>query len=360
MTRVGGPHRPRAIPSALLALFLLPAAAAAEVALPPGFTTHVYLTGEGFDGGSGRGGRGVPATSTLAFDQTGALYLARTGRRYWSGESEVSDLAPLYRIPPGGARVTPDTESRYLHGPPLRNPQITLVRAGRELFVTAFDRDRKVGVLYRMVDGRPELFVGGTPPAGTPPLLRQPEGAAVDSAGNLYVADRDQGVVVRLDAAGRLLDPRWVAVLRPRVLAIDGSDRLWIGADGNAEAPWQQGPGEIWRVPREGGAGLLLRGPMPAGIALSPAGHLFVAERQAAQLFVVTAEGKRLDFATFSDGDAPRGLAFAPDTPATRRAGIAGDLFVVAIRRGAWSVNEVLRISGPFDELVRQRQTTAR
>jgi len=224
------------------------------------------------------------------------------------------------------------------------------------LLVTTYDPDREVGVLYRMVDGRPELFAGGTPPRGTPALLRQPEGVAVDSAGRFYVADRDQGAVVRLDPGGRVLDPRWAAVLRPRVLAIDAQDHLWIGADGNAEAPWQQGPGEIWRVSPRGEPTLLLRGPMPAGIALTPGGHLVVAERQTAQLFVVTAEGQRLALAAFTENDAPRGLAFAPDTPETRRAGLAGDLFVATIHRGAWPVNEVLRISGPFDELVRQRQ----
>ncbi len=64
--------------------------------------------------------------------------------------------------------------------------------------------------------------------------------------------------------------------------------------------------------------------------------------------------------ATFTDGDAPRSLVFAPTTPATRQAGFAGDLFVVVIRRGAWPVNEVLRVSGPFDEYVRQRVTATR
>ena len=60
-------------------------------------------------------------------------------------------------------------------------------------------------------------------------------------------------------------------------------------------------------------------------------------------------------FLTYTQGDAPRGLAFAPDTAETRRAGIAGDLFVAMINLGAWTVNEVVRISGPFDELIRQR-----
>jgi sugar lactone lactonase YvrE len=324
--------------------------ASADLRLPPGFASRVYVTGEGFE--SGRGARGIPATSTLVFDRTGHLYLARTGRRYFS--AEVDDLTALYRIPPGGARVLAQAEGRILHGPPLPNPQVTALRGPGELFVTTFDRDRRIGALYRMVDGRPQLFAGGTPQESAAPLLRQPEGVAVDSAGRVYVADRDLGAVVRLDSTGRVLDRASVVVRRPRVLAIDAEDTLWIGADGDAEAPWQAGPGEIWRVVRDRAPVLLLRGPVPAGIALSPAGHLFVADRQAPELFVLAAAGRRVPFAAYTEGDAPRALAFAPDTPETRRAGIAGDLFVVTINLGAWPVNEIVRISGPFDDFVRQ------
>lgn len=350
------PTRPRCVGVArragLLAGFALAVAvpAAAELRLPPGFATQVYVTGQAFE--SGRGGRGIPAVSTLVFDRAGSLYLGRTGRRYFNAETD--DLAPLYRIPPGGARVPAEAEARILHGPPLRNPQATAVRGEAELLVTTFDRDRRIGVLYRMLDGRPELLAGGTPPRGVPPLLRQPEGVAVDSAGRLYVADREAGAVVRLDPAGRVLDRVYVAVRRPRTLAIDAEDTLWVGADGDAEAPWQAGPGEIWRVRRDGTPTLVLRGPVPAGIALSPGGHLFVADRQRAEVFVLTPAGRRVPFATYTDGDAPRALAFAPEAPGTRRAGIAGDLFVVTINAGAWPVNEVVRISGPFDDAVRR------
>ena len=329
--------------------------ALAEVRLPPGFVKEVYVSGSGF--ATGRGSRGFPGTSTLVFDRSGSLYLARTGARYQN--TETDDLASVYRVPPGGARLTPDTEPRFLYGPPLRNAQAAAVRGGFELFVTTFDRDRRLGVLYRVVDGRAELFAGGTPPRETPPLLRQPEGVAVDSAGRLYVADRDAGRVLLLDPAGRLLDPSRVAVLRPRVLSMDAADTLWIGADGNAEAPWQPGPGEIWRVPRDGSPALVLRGPIPAGIAVSAGGHLFVADRQGSEVFAVTPEGQRVPFLAYTQGDAPRALTFAPDTPETRRAGIAGDLFVSTINLGAWPINEVVRISGPFDELVRQRAAGA-
>jgi serine/threonine-protein kinase len=210
-----------------------------------------------------------------------------------------------------------------------------------------------------MVDGRAELLAGGTPLPETPPLLRQPEGVAVDSAGRLYVADREAGRVLLLDPAGHVLDPNRVVVRRPRVLAMDAADTLWIGADGNAEAPWQPGPGEIWRVPRDGQPALVFRGPIPAGIAVSAAGLLFVADRQGSELFAVTADGQRVPFLTYTQGDAPRALTFAPDTPETRRAGIAGDLFVSTINLGAWPINEIVRISGPFDEMTRQRGVTS-
>ena len=343
-------RRARPLPLAIVLLFVCPFVAHAELKLPPGFTAQVYVSGQGFEAGSSGEGRGIPSTSTLAFDRNGTLYLARTGRRYVSG-GEVEDLWPLYRIPLGGARLTPATEKRYLLGPPLPNPVVAGIRGGRELFVTTYDRDRKVGVLYRLVDGGVEMFSGGTPPRGTPPSLMQPEGAAVDGDGNIYVADRAHGAIVKLDPAGRIVDPKWLAVARPRVLAMDEHGYLWVGSDGPADAPWQRGPGEIWRVSPQRETRVLVQGPIAAGISLGPGGHLFVADRQAAKVFSVSPDGVTLEFATFSDGDAPRSLVFAPVSDETRGAGIAGDLFVVAIRRGGWPINEVLRISGPFGEL---------
>jgi len=286
----------------------------------------------------------------VAIDYAGGLYLARTGRRYSGGE--IDDLWPIYRVAPGGARLTPSTESRFFYGPPLWSPQVSVARGGRELFVTTFDRDRKIGVLYRLLDGRTQLFAGGTPPAGAPPLLQQPEGAAADAAGNVYVADRLQGVVVKLDPSGRVLDPRHVVIARPRLVAVDDADQLWVGSDASNEAPWQREPGEIWKVSPQGLPTRVLSGPLPAGMSVGPGGRLFVADRHAAKIFFITPAGTPVDFAGFTEGDAPRTLGFAPVTPETRRAGIAGDLFVVTVRRGMFRLNEVIHITGPFDDLV--------
>ncbi|HSE06059.1 MAG TPA: hypothetical protein VLK35_18065, partial [Methylomirabilota bacterium] len=219
-------HRARRQPGATLTLALVllaPAAARAEIILPAGFTARVYVTGEGFVSASTElRGRGIPTTPTLAVDHTGALYLARTGRRYSGGEFDY--LSSLYRIKAGGAHLTAATEARYFHGAPLNNAQVSGGRGGREILVTTFDRDRRVGVVYRLIDGRIHFFAGGTPEPGTPPLLVQPEGAAVDGTGHVYVADRAQGVVVRFDPTGRVVDPSYVRAVRPRTLTVDDAD----------------------------------------------------------------------------------------------------------------------------------------
>jgi NHL repeat len=328
-----------------------PSTGRAEIALPPGFTVQIHVTGEGFDTDTARNARGIPSSASVIADGAGALYLARTGRRYSGGEFDY--LWPVYRIPQGGARITPKSEGRFLYGPPLTNAQLGAWRGGRELFVSTFDRDRRIGVVFRLADGRAELFAGGTPDPGQRPLLIQPEGVAVDGQGNVYVADREQGLVMRLDPEGRVLDPRYVTISRPRLVVVDGRGGLWIGGDGSAEAPWQSGPGEIWHVSAQGEPRLVVHGPMAQGMSVSPDGDLFVADRRASQLFALSPDGTRVDLARFTEGDAPRGIAFAPVTPETRAAGIAGSLFVVVIRRSAWPVNEVIRISGPFSDHIR-------
>jgi sugar lactone lactonase YvrE len=336
----------------LLALLLLATPARADLALPPGFTAEVYVTGQGFDTSGERGVHGIPAVGTLGIDAAGTLYLARTGARFRSGD--VEDLWAVYRIPPGGARLSPETEPRYLYGPPLPNPQIGAVSSRGPVWVTTYDRERRLGALYRFLDGKPTLFAGGRPAAEAAPLLRHPEGVAIDSAGHVYVADREEGSVVRLDARGALVDARHARITRPRTLTVDEAGNLWVGGDGTAETPFGAGNGEIWRVGPDGRTQLVLQGPLPGGLATSPGGTLFVVQRRTAQLFALTPDGRRLDFAAARNGSFLRGLAFAPVTPETRQAGIAGDLFLVLVSRSMWVINEVVRISGPFDDWVRQ------
>jgi sugar lactone lactonase YvrE len=222
------------------------------------------------------------------------------------------------------------------------------------VWVTTYDRERKLGALYRFLDAKPALFAGGRPPAGAPPLLRHPEGVALDSGGHVYVTDREEGAILRLDARGAVVNARHAKITRPRMLVADEAGHLWVGGDGTAETPFGGGSGEIWRVAPDGDARLVLQGPLPAGMSLSPGGALFVVQRRTGQLFALMPDGRRLDFAVARNGSFLRGLAFAPVTPETRRAGIAGDLFLILVSRSMWLLNEVIRVSGPFDDWVRQ------
>jgi hypothetical protein len=112
----------------VLAVLLAPLPAAAGLQLPAGFTAQVYVTGEGF------------------------VYLARSGRRYLGGEAY--DRWPVYRIPTGGARLTPDTETRYLYGPPLPNPRWPRRAAGESS------------------SSRPSIGSGGSAPPGIGHIAR--------------------------------------------------------------------------------------------------------------------------------------------------------------------------------------------
>jgi len=207
-------------------LFLLPSFAGYDpsgLRLPPGFQTSIYVTGAGFHEDQ----RGIPAVVSMTFDHRGALYLSRTANRlkeiYGRGDARV------YRVPPGAAKVTPETEKRFLFGPPLDDPDELAVNRRGEIFVSA-SRPAGYGLIYRLgPDGAGWLFAGGPVSSGQP-LLRDPEGIAFDKAGNVYVIDNDLGVVVKLDDKGKVLDPRWLTGLgRGRTLTIDAKDNLWIG-----------------------------------------------------------------------------------------------------------------------------------
>lgn len=323
-----------------------------DLTVPPGFTAEVYVTGQGFDASGERGVHGIPAIGTIGLDGAGRLYLARTGARFRSGD--IEDLWTLYRFPPGGTRLAADIEPQHLYGPPLPNPQIGAVSPDGTAWVTTYDRDRRLGALYRVVDGRPLLFAGGRPHGSEPPLLHHPEGVAIDAAGHVYVADRAQNLVVRLDPRGGVVAPAFVRITRPRMLAFDEAGHLWIGSDGTAETPFGAGQGEIWRVAPDGTPHLVLQGPLPAGLAVHPGGAAFVAQRRTGEVFALRPDGRRVDFANAGSGGFVRGLGFAPVTPATRRAGIAGNLFLVVASRSTWLINQIVRVSGPFDEWLRQ------
>ena len=342
-----------------LALFVLSQGAAPaafdprSIMLPPGFTLSHYVSGTGF--GPRVTDRGLPAIVAATFDLRGNLYLARTANRLQeiNGRSDAS----VYRIPVGMATLTRESETAFLLGPPLTDPHEVAVNRNGEVFVSASDQASGFGSVYRISpSGEAALFAGGAPAPGSPPLLKDPQGIAFDEADNVYVIDEALGVIVKLDPHGGVLNPRLVSDLgRGRTLTFDGRGRVWIGTDGPHNTPREDGSGIIFRATLpEWKLQKVHAGPLPSGMSLSPGGNLFVAQRRSGRIFALTPQGRRIPFASFETGAALRTLAFAPVTPETRKAGIAGSLFVMVFPELDYPVREVIRISGPFDIYVGQ------
>jgi streptogramin lyase len=360
--RTGGVARRGAqisLAAAGLAVFLLAQGAARaafdprSITLPPGFTISTYVSGTGL--GPKPNDRGIPAIVAATFDLQGNLYFARTANRLQEiyGRSEAS----VYRIPLGGATVTPETEARFLLGPPLPDPHEVAVNKKGEVFVSASDQASGFGSIYRISpSGEAALFAGGAPAPGSPPLLKDPQGISFDEAGNVYVIDEALGVIVKLDPHGSVLNPRLVSDLgRGRTLTFDSRGRVWIGSDGPHNTPQQDGSGIIYRASLpEWKLQRVHSGPLPSGMSFSPGGNLFVAQRRSGRIFALTPQGRRVEFAAFGTGAALRTLAFSPVTPETRKAGIAGSLFVMVFPELDYPVREIIRISGPFDVYVGQ------
>ena len=263
---------------------------------------------------------------------------------------------PSTGFPVGGARLTPDNETRYLYGPPLAEPAD---RRGLGARTGVGDDLRPRATAGRALpDPRREAgrsSPAAVPAAGAEPVLRHPEGVAIDAAGDVYVTDREEGAIVRLDARGNVVNLRHASVLRPRILTMDEAGNLWVGATERRRRRSARAAARSRASRPDGRTQPVLQGPLPAGFSQSPGGALFVVQRRTGQLFALTPDGRRLDFATDPQRQLPPGASrSSPVTPETRKAGIAGDLFLVLVSRSLWLLNEVIRVSGPFDEWVRQ------
>lgn len=323
----------------------------AEINLPPGFTVTTHVTATGFDPNRSRNFPGLPAIVSIAFDRQGNFYFARTANRL--REIYGKDAAEIYRVPPSGAKVTRRTEDRFLFGPSLLDPDEVAVNNKGEAFVSTSNRAKGFGSVYRLTSsGSIHLFAGGPSAPGSPPLLRDPEGIAFDKTGNIYVTDSVLGIVVKFDPEGRVINPRFLSGLgRSRTLTFDSRAYLWIGSDGPHKDPHRDGFGQIYRVKMPGNKLRLVHTcPLPSGMSLSPGGYLFVAQRRSGKIFVLTPEGRRIEFASFTGNSALRTLAFSPVTAETKKAGIAGKLLVFPMLD--FPVREVIQITGPFDKYV--------
>ncbi len=134
--------------------------------------------------------------------------------------------------------------------------------------------------------------VGGTGGAATD--LLDPNGVAVASSGDVYVADTGHARIVRFDASGRALQTLGAGLLeRPAAVAVAPGGEVYVADAGADRVIALSATGA--RLGSWGGAGSAPgRFEEPDGIAIDPVGHVFVADRRDGRIEELAAWGRPL------------------------------------------------------------------
>ena len=180
---------------------------------------------------------------------------------------------------------------------------VTLDASGNLYFADlGNNRVRKVdgtGTITTVAGAGSYGFSGDGGPA-TSAELAQPTGVAVDSSGDLYIADNSNNRVRKVDSSGTITTvvgggisglgdggPATAAQLnQPVGVAVDGSENLYIADAGNSRVRKVDGSGTITTVAGTGGFGFSGDGGpataaqlnSPYGVALDGSGNLYIGD----------------------------------------------------------------------------------
>ena len=267
-------------------------------------------------GGGLPGGDGYPATaaqlnfpSGVALDGSGNLYIADT----WNGRIRKVDAAGVISTVAGSERFGGfGGDGGPAVAAQLRNPYDVALDGAGNLYIadTSNDRIRKVdtaGVISTVAGNGTEGYGGDGGPA-TAAQLNSPQSVALDGAGNLYIADRLNHRIRKVDATGVITTvagdgtvggrfgagayggdggPAVAAQLfSPNGMALDGAGNLYIADTGNDRIRKVDAAGVISTVAGsgtegfggDGGPAVAAQLNSPSGVALDGAGNLYIAD----------------------------------------------------------------------------------
>ena len=120
--------------------------------------------------------------------------------------------------------------------------------------------------------------------------LSTPNGAAVDSSGNLYVSDTGTNRIVKIDPTGNqtLVSTSPLSLSSPVGLAVDSAGNLYVSDNGH---------GRVVKVPAGGGAATAFATVLtPNGLAVDASGNVFVADNVDGFIVKITSGGLSSNF----------------------------------------------------------------
>ena len=263
------------------------------------------------DGTYGYGGDGGPATEAqlraprgVALDGAGNLYIADWGSNRIRKVEFAGGIGVIFTVAGDGTRGVggyfgdggPATTAR------LYQPSGVALDGAGNLYIadTWHHRIRKVdaaGVITTVAgDGTQGYFGDGGPAVAA--RLYQPYGMAPDGAGNLYIADRGNHRIRKVDAAGMISTVAGgglggdggaavaAQLNRPTDVALDAAGNLYIADAGNRRIRKVDAAGVITTVAGDGrrgsdgdgGPAVEAQLSSPYGVALDAAGNLYFSD----------------------------------------------------------------------------------
>jgi uncharacterized protein (TIGR03437 family) len=227
----------------------------------------------------------------VAADAAGNIYIADTGN------NRVREGQPggnLFTVGGNGNASYFGDGSAATRGS-VNQPQGVAVDAAGNIYIadTLDNVVRKVttdGVINTIAGFGTPGFSGDGGPA-IKARLNRPRAVAVDAAGNVYVADTDNGRVRKIDPLGNIStlagDPQSGApLLAPRGIAVDRAGNVFVSDTGHNQVLRIAASGGVAAIAGDGtccysgdgGIAAAAQLNQPAGLALDAAGNLYVAD----------------------------------------------------------------------------------